>query len=676
MVGIIYTEPVVYEAYPSKFLDDEIFSILAEFYRKFWLSKSRRKEVIKLLDAFWSGETTKQSLKGKLKNLLRGEESDVDFPDNGENLSTSKTFTLFSHSETNGIGFKRTLEIEVEGSDYIFSEGIRYKALKRAVNLLSEEFEYMEQFGETLEYLAPVFEGKLLNTLTDIGAKTLVVAPQFLEVEGDKAIYSLKLVNLYPQLKAQKIVEKYPLVLENLKKISAENERGLKVLETFEKNYPLLVSLYKRGEYLKLLKLYLVLKAYRELMLAGLMEKNLVKELKEKIGLLVSLYKKQFADLPKIKRYLKKGSRTVGKGTQLGRYTFHLREKIGKVLVLEKLSAYKLKSLFEFKAFPFDELFFHPLETIGQLLDAVFLAYTLTRKVDSVILSVSSSDTGLEYRRLKAVLNLFVNNQTITERGYSALKFGKDNLLRSLQKVERAGEIEGNFRLQKPVSVIVETHPSNRIAEVSREDYERLNEITAHRLFRVFNLYPENGKILVENAGWFGILAGDFASAELVSSVQNLTEPVIFITTTLLSPASVEKLLKRLTGTSLRYTLLNLEEVNFLLDRPLSPSEGIVYSENGIVEFVRPLPPAIAKRAVNERGFRYRILHSSIETDTLIEVLSALHLYASDSKNFPFAELKLSKQRLGKIRLKEEEVYFSVLLLEAFFRLKKIENSA
>lgn len=683
LAGVIYTEPNIYASYSDKFLDDNIFKILISIYEKGLFDIEFRRKIINLLDSFFEGKLPKESLRNKLKKL---EKEIYPFtlnpPENEGKISTSKILKLKESGDKFYKVFRKIVSVDVEGSDYVFSEGIKFKALINTIELVKEVIPYVEDYLNSVWELEPYFGGKLLHTLSDIISKTFIVLPEFLEVSDNEVLYSLKFANLNPELKAQKIIEKYPQVISNLKreygKASFDKKQKLeKVINAYLKNRQRLENFYRYGDYTKLVGFYLILKVHRTLYLNDIWNEELKDLVVNHIRNLVENWRKQILDFKKVKSYLEEKGERIGEGNKIADFRIDLLENLGKILVFEKLNANRLKWLFNFEKLPYEKLIFHKLETLGELIDIAMVSYTLNKITDSVILSIPENYGDLPYKRLKVILNLFINNQTITERGYKSLRFGKDNLLRSLQKLRRKGEVKISQDLNLKVLIFIETHPSNRIAEVSKEDFDRENEKTAHRLFRVIYLYPKEKSIGIETLGFVGLLAGDFETAEMVKSVKELpkADHILFITTTSLGESSIKKLFSRLfNGQIPKFTLLNLEDINFIVNQPLNIDEAIVEKKENKLTFLKPIPKGIINRTLNETGLQYKVLNrgGDIDNETLIKILTILHLYFSDNKNFPFANLKLSKQRLGYIDLKDRKIAFSIALIETYLRLNRI----
>ena len=683
LAGVIYTEPNIYASYSDKFLDDNIFKILISIYEKGLFDTQLRRKIINLLDSFFEGKLPKESLRRKLKKL---EKEIYPFtlnpPENGSKISTSKILKLKESGNKSHKVFRKIVSVDVESSDYVFSEGIKFKALINTIELVKEVIPYVEDYLNSVWELEPYFGGKLLHTLSDIISKTFIVLPEFLEVSDSEVLYSLRLANLNPELKAQKIIEKYPQVINHLKKeyskASSDKKQKLeKVINVYLKNKQNLEKLYRLGNYTDLIARYLILKTYKTLYLNDIWNEELKSLVVEHIRNLVENWQKQIFDFKKVKSYLEEKGERIGEGNKIADFRIDLLENLGKILVFEKLNANRLKWLFDFEKLPYEKLIFHELETLGGLIDIAMVSYTLSKITDSVILSLPESYGDLSYKRLKAILNLFINNQTITERGYKSLRFGKDNLLRSLQKLKRKGEVKTSQDLNLKVLIFIETHPSNRIAEVSKEDFDRENEKTAHRLFRVIYLYPKEKGIGIETLGFVGLLAGDFETAEMVKSVEELpkADHILFITTTSLGESSIKKLLKRLFDDQIpKFTLLSLEDINFIVNQPLNIDETIVEEKENKLTFLKPIPKGIINRTLNETGLQYKILtqNGNVDIKTLIKILTILHLYFSDNKNFPFANLKLSKQKLGYLDLKDRKIAFSIALIETYLRLNRI----
>ena len=684
LAGVIYTDPSVYSSYPDKFLDDGIFKILLKIYETAWNDRGTRLRVINLLNDFFEGKISKTKLEKELKKIkLPPSPSDGFIPSNEKRISLSKEVNLYSSGEGRLRATKSTISVEVEETEYIFSEGVKYRAFREILDILEKHFPYMKGYVEAVNNLEPLFEGKMLNTLTDVISKTLLIFPVFGEVKENEVVYSLKLVNIHPQLKLQKLFEAFEQVLSNLKgelknEKSPERKKVLEeVVKVFEANRGNVEKAYKDRKVSLLLYIYLGLKMYKTLKLNGLWSKEIGETVKENLKKLATLWATQVQNWQKFKKFLIETGDKISEGTHFGQYTLSLTEEIGRVVVFEKLNASPLEGFLKFKKYPYETLIFRPLETLGDLIDVSLVANVLSIYTDSIILSIPQWKNDLSYKRLKAVLNLFLNNQTITERGYKALRYGSDNLLRSLQKVRRVGVVNTTNKLKGDVLVIIETHPSNRIAEVSKEEFEERNEQTAHRLFRLVFLSQAGDGIEVESLGFVGFLAGDFASTEMVKGFSSTpkVDRVVFITTTTLSKKNAEEIAERILNTSPKsLSVVNLEEINFILTSPLEPKRCLFIREGEGIAFLKPIPSAV-RNAVNETGLVYRFIEEDkIDREELVNIFTVLHLFFSDSRNFPFANLKLSKQRLGYLPLKNRKIAFSIALIETFMRLKRLSQ--
>ncbi len=662
--GVIYTDPTIYELYSYQFLSDEDLKHLLNIYSRILFSVERREEIVKALDIFFETGNKKPLLQlvEKFRKLpvvgFRGHYNDG-------KTSQSKPFMLYKAVKVNSDAefTLRFITVPVEGSDYIFSEGIKFKALTETVRELSKVLPYMEEFLKLLDDLKTWFEGERLNLLTDIASKLLILNPIFAGFDGKRSevVYSLKLVNLNASKKAGKMLEKFPQMLEN------RNIKGAKI--EIEEAYKDLKRFYQKGDYIGVIYRYLVYK-----LLASWQEiRQMKNEIFPNVKKLVLLYAKQLNDRKEVTEWLKKTSQGFNRGEKLYGCSTLVRENVGRLTVIWQLPPYNLRRYLKFASVKFDKVFPFQIESLGQMVDAFLTVWVLSKFNNSLILSLNYNGLDkLKYRRLKSILNIVIRNQTITERGYKSLKYGMDNVLRSLQKSVREGIIQFDREVELFDYVLIESFVSNRIKEVLREEFESLNELTAHRVFKIVRVEKDNGKINLKTLGSITALAGDFLTTEIVydfdrSEIGEGGKWLALVQTDL-KKKNISKLLSRLNIDYGDLKLVNLEEVNIILNAKPQDNEGFCYKEDNGIVFIKPLPKVLQRGAYNEKAIYYK----GDNDDRVLNTLTALHLIYSDSRYFPFSSIKLFNQRLGKLNLRNGKVYYSIALLELYGRLLKV----
>lgn len=254
-------------------------------------------------------------------------------------------------------------------------------------------------------------------------------------------------------------------------------------------------------------------------------------------------------------------------------------------------------------------------------------------------------------------------NQTITARALGK-KYTVGNALLSFQKVNK--KLESRLNIEEEVVLVYESAYSNRIKEVVHSEFDAENFRTAHRVFRVYNV----GKDYIEEVGMVITLAGSSDKTPMVKLFKKQplkAKKVLFISQTAINEQDAQNLVERLFGKEqrLKTQLIKRIKTSYVITNPAVLRDRVAFRyNNGIVEFIHPLPPT-HKGLRNLESYSYE----NVSKDDLKAIL-ILHSLERDSVKMPFSDTKSEKLfKLGKVKVNERPVYKSILLIEALFRL-------